>query len=61
MLMCILNVIHKLQITSLNLLSTKLGHWMKPRNMFWFSKFLLTKFDKDAWVEFFLHEQGYVI
>ncbi len=53
MLMCIFNVIHKFQITSSNLLSTKLGHWVKPRNMIWFSKFLLTKFDKDGWVEIF--------
>jgi hypothetical protein len=53
MLMCILNEVHKLQITSLILLSIKLGHWVKPRSMFWFSKFLLTKFDKDRWVEIF--------
>lgn len=43
MLMCILNVVHKLQMTSSNLLSIKLGHLVKPKHMVWFSKFLLTK------------------
>jgi len=40
-------------ICALNVFSPNLGHWMKHRNITWLSKFLLTKFDEDKWVESF--------
>jgi hypothetical protein len=40
--------LHELQLSfSLNLLSQELGHWVKPRNTTWFSKFLLIEFDEE--------------
>ncbi len=32
-------------------LSQKFGHLVKPINTTWFSRFLLTKFDENKWVE----------
>jgi hypothetical protein len=40
-------------ICALNVFSPNLGHWVKRRNTTWLSKFLLTKFDEDKWVESF--------
>jgi hypothetical protein len=57
MLMCIFNVVHKLQMTSSNLLSIKLGHLVKPKHIVWFSKFLLTKMgglNFFAWEGYFI-------
>jgi hypothetical protein len=46
--------LHELQLSfSLNLLSQELGHWVKPRNIAWFSRFLLTEFDEERWLENF--------
>jgi hypothetical protein len=30
-----------------------LGYWVKPRSIVWFSRFLLTKYDDDYWVQNF--------
>jgi len=34
-------------------ISQELGHWVKPQSTMWFSKFLLTKYKDDRWVENF--------
>ncbi len=30
-----------------------LGDWVNPKSTTWFSRFLLTKFDENHWVEIF--------
>jgi len=46
--------LHKYRIMCvLKTLFDVLGHWMKPHSMTCFSRFFLTKYDEDWWVEFF--------
>ncbi len=40
-------------MTNIFSLSLNLGHWVKPRSNAWFSRFLLTKYDDDHWVQNF--------
>jgi hypothetical protein len=38
----------------LSVLFDDLGDWVKPKSTTWFSRFLLTKFDENHWVENFI-------
>jgi hypothetical protein len=45
---------HHLQLQScLFVLSQKLRHWVKPRSIKWFFRFLLIEYDDDRWVKNF--------
>jgi len=37
----------------LNVLFDDLGDWVNPKSTTWFSRFILTKFDENCWVENF--------
>lgn len=38
---------------TLSFLFDDLNQWVKPRSLTWFSRFFLTKFNGDRWVEIF--------
>jgi hypothetical protein len=45
--MLVVVTLHQHHMMNIFSLSLDLGHWVKPRSIVWFSRFLLTKYDDD--------------
>jgi hypothetical protein len=56
--MLAVTTLHQHHMINIFSLSPNLGHWVKPRSIVWFSRFLFTKYDDDYWVQNFTMTKG---